>query len=183
MSGRFRRAVRYVSAAAGVLTLAGTMFAGSVPAQAATVGHTHSSHATHSGPVSRSAAHKATAKLKAAGVINPTQASDARAVCKAMKVGYASCQSLIRTNTKHYKGIHPDATPTGYGPSQLQSAYNLPSSSAGSGQTVAIVDAYDDPTAEADLQVYRAQYGLPVCSSDNGCFQKQIGRASCRERV
>jgi N-acetylneuraminic acid mutarotase len=156
------------------------MFAGSVPAQAATVGHTHSSHASHSGPVSRSAAHQATAKLKAAGAINATKATDARAVCKAMHVGQATCMALQRTNVKSYTGIHPDATPSGYGPSDLQSAYNLPSGSAGSGQTVAIVDAYDDPTAEADLQVYRAQYGLPVCDTANGCFQKlnQDGQAS-----
>jgi subtilase family serine protease len=42
----------------------------------------------------------------------------------------------------------------------------------GANQTIAIVDAYDDPNAEADLQVYRAQFGLPVCSSGNGCFMK-----------
>jgi hypothetical protein len=40
--------------------------------------------------------------------------------------------------------------------SDLQSAYKLPFSTAGSGQTVAIVDAYDDPTAESDLGVYRS---------------------------
>ncbi|NUP51145.1 MAG: S8 family serine peptidase [Catenulispora sp.] len=68
--------------------------------------------------------------------------------------------------------VQPAATPSGYGPADLQSAYNLPSSTAGSGQTVAIVDAYDDPTAEADLGVYRAQYGLPACTTANGCFKK-----------
>lgn len=62
--------------------------------------------------------------------------------------------------------------PSGYGPADLQSAYALPSSSAGSGQTVAIVDAYDDPTAESDLGVYRAQYGLSACTTANGCFKK-----------
>lgn len=63
-------------------------------------------------------------------------------------------------------------TPSGYGPSDLQSAYALPSSTAGSGQTVAIVDAYDLPTAENDLGVYRSQYGLPACTTANGCFRK-----------
>ena len=38
--------------------------------------------------------------------------------------------------------------------------------------TVAIVDAYDLPTAESDLGVYRAQYGLPACTTANGCFRK-----------
>ncbi|MFD8006619.1 S53 family peptidase [Streptomyces mirabilis] len=64
------------------------------------------------------------------------------------------------------------AAPSGYGPASLQSAYNLPSTSGGSGQTVAIVDAYDDPSAEADLAVYRSQYGLPACTTANGCFKK-----------
>jgi subtilase family serine protease len=54
----------------------------------------------------------------------------------------------------------------------LQSAYNLPSAAAGSGQTVAIVDAYDDPNAESDLAVYRSTFGLPPCASSDGCFTK-----------
>ncbi len=55
------------------------------------------------------------------------------------------------------------ATPGGYGPCDLQSAYKLytPSSTLGAGRTVAIVDAYDDPSAASDLNTYRAQFGLP----------------------
>src|SRR5262249_14823801 len=46
--------------------------------------------------------------------------------------------------------------------------------------TVAIVDAYDDPRAEADLAVYRDTYGLPPCTTGSGCFSKvnQDGDAS-----
>jgi len=54
------------------------------------------------------------------------------------------------------------ATPLGYGPGDLQAAYGLPSTTAGSGHTVAIVDAYDLPTAQSDLNTYRAQFGLPA---------------------
>ena len=99
--------------------------------------------------------------------------ADVRAVCGKPAVNYAACMVLARTNVKPHKGLFgPDATPAGYGPSDLQSAYDLPSGTAGSGQTVAVVDAYGDPDAEADLQVYRAQYGLPVCDTANGCFEK-----------
>ncbi len=63
-------------------------------------------------------------------------------------------------------------SPAGYGPADLQAAYNLPASTTGSGPTVAIVDAYDDPKAESDLAVYRSQYGLPPCTTANGCFRK-----------
>jgi hypothetical protein len=61
---------------------------------------------------------------------------------------------------------------SGFSPQDLQSAYRLPASTGGSGQTVAIVDAYDDPHAEEDLAVYRATYGLPPCTAANGCFTK-----------
>src|SRR5262249_27258161 len=65
-------------------------------------------------------------------------------------------------------------SPTGYGPSDLQSAYGLTdaASANGSGETIAIVDAYDDPNAEADLATYRDYYGLSACTTDNGCFEK-----------
>jgi hypothetical protein len=64
-----------------------------------------------------------------------------------------------------------NATVSGYGPADLQSAYALPSG-LGAGRTVAIVDAYDLPTAESDLGVYRSQFGLPACTTANGCFRK-----------
>ncbi|MFF7331156.1 peptidase S8 [Streptomyces sp. NPDC090306] len=66
------------------------------------------------------------------------------------------------------------ATPTGYGPTNLWSAYGLTAAAAanGTGETIAIVDAYDDPNAEADLAKYRTYYGLPACTTANGCFKK-----------
>ena len=63
-------------------------------------------------------------------------------------------------------------SPPGMARRTCRVAYNLPSATAGSGETVAIVDAYDDPNAEADLATYRAQYGLPACTTANGCFEK-----------
>ncbi len=60
----------------------------------------------------------------------------------------------------------------GYAPADLRSAYDLPSASAGSGQTVAIVDAYDDPDAESDLSRYRSHYGISACTTASGCFKK-----------
>ena len=52
----------------------------------------------------------------------------------------------------------------------LQQAYSLPSASQGSGQTVAVVAAYDDPDAATDLAAYRSEEGLSACGS--GCFTK-----------
>ncbi|MEQ7873916.1 hypothetical protein ABDK56_07900 [Sphingomonas sp. ASV193] len=64
----------------------------------------------------------------------------------------------------------PNVTPSGYGPADLRSAYST-SGTGGAGRTIAIVDAYGYPNAEADLAVYRAQYGLPACTTANGCFK------------
>ncbi len=70
----------------------------------------------------------------------------------------------------------------GYSPEDLRKAYKLPSTTAGSGQTVAIVDAYDDPRAEADMNTYRSHYGIASCTTANGCFRKinQDGDSSPR---
>lgn len=59
----------------------------------------------------------------------------------------------------------------GYAPAELRSAYGL-SSSAGTGQTIAVVDAFDDPRAEPDMAEYRRQYGLSTCNEANDCFRK-----------
>ncbi len=97
-----------------------------------------------------------------------------RALCDGPKnKGDMACFALARTDVEGGKGVlAPRLTPNGFGPADLQSAYALPSATASSGQTVAIVDAFDDPNAEADLAVYRAQYGLPDCTTANGCFRK-----------
>jgi hypothetical protein len=66
-------------------------------------------------------------------------------------------------------------------PQQLHAAYSLPSETAFSAtQTIAVIDAFDDPTAEADLAVYDENFGLPPCTSANGCFRKinEEGQAS-----
>lgn len=73
------------------------------------------------------------------------------------------------------------SSPSGLSPATVKSAYNFPTSnSAGSGKTIAIVDAYNDPNAENDLNVFSSYYGLPSCTTANGCFSKvnQTGGSS-----
>jgi subtilase family serine protease len=90
-------------------------------------------------------------------------------VCPGSVVGTAHCHSWVRVDPSG-KPI-TNTTPRGYGPADLQAAYVL-NAGGGAGQTIAIVDAYDAPTAEADLGVYRSYYGLPACTTANGCFKK-----------
>ncbi|MFC7867945.1 putative Ig domain-containing protein [Streptomyces murinus] len=90
--------------------------------------------------------------------------------------GHVSCFAQRRTDIKSKlaAAISPNATPSGLSPANLHSAYNLPTA-AGSGMTVGIVDAYNDPNAESDLATYRSQYGLSACTKANGCF-KQVSQ-------
>jgi subtilase family serine protease len=93
-------------------------------------------------------------------------------------VGLAA-QPVAAATKEHYAHhplhVRPNAStsPTGLSPATIKSAYSFPTSStAGAGKTIAIVDAFDDPTAESDLAVFSSQYGLPACTTANGCFQK-----------
>lgn len=89
------------------------------------------------------------------------------------------CLSLVRTDVGGIPGgdhsvtleSTGSSTPAGYGPAQLLAAYDL-NASGGSGQTVALIESGDYPTAEADLGVYRSKYGLSACTTANGCFAK-----------
>lgn len=84
-----------------------------------------------------------------------------------------ACFAVARDDVQQTgKGLQPLLAPAGLGPADLQSAYDLPSDAAGAGATVAVVDAYDNPNAEADLAVYRSQFGLPPCTTANGCLRK-----------
>ncbi len=73
--------------------------------------------------------------------------------------------------------MKPFAGGQGYGPSDIESAYNLPTT-GGNGKIVAIVDAYDYPSAEQDLASYRSAAGLPACTTANGCFKRVAGDGS-----
>ncbi len=67
---------------------------------------------------------------------------------------------------------HAAAPPPGsLGPKELRAAYKLPQTGGG-GRLVAIVDAFDAPNAEAEMNVYRQYYGIPPCTTANGCFRK-----------
>jgi subtilase family serine protease len=100
----------------------------------------------------------------------------ARSCAASAKPGLASCLALkvtagANTLAASSGSINAAAAPNGYGPADIAAAYSLPAG-GGDGATVAIVDAYDDPNAEADLATYRSNFGLPECSTANGCFQK-----------
>jgi subtilase family serine protease len=115
----------------------------------------------------------ATPAFAAPGHGTPASGSVAnRRVCGPAAVGTAACHARVTVGSD---GITPRASlsPTGLSPETVKSAYGFPTSStAGAGQTIAIVDAYDHPRAESDLAVFSSQFGLPPCTTANGCFKK-----------
>ena len=158
-----------------------------------------------SGPKSPVAAAKAAQFAKLTGGLKLSQVA-ARNQCERPRSGTMACVSqklVLRANGKPvHPSVSPSATFTQVFPSQqegiapmsttgnsapdpgtpawLQQAYDLGylAQTAGAGKTVAIVDAYDDPTAESDLGTYRATYGLPPCTTANGCFTKVNGQGN-----
>jgi len=137
------------------------------------------------GPLALTLALGGAAPSYAAGGSSPTSltASSYRDVhaCGHAPAGWVAC-SAIRRDLGGTVASQPHGgggtTPSGYGPAALQSAYAVPATSTTA--TVAIVDAYDDPSAEADLAIYRSQYGLAACTTSNGCFRKvsELGSTS-----
>jgi hypothetical protein len=122
-----------------------------------------------------------------AGAAQPATVS--RDACPAPVPGRITCDARMLVLRRSHKPVRPrighprdrhDVASTGQPapqpltPAYLQQAYDLTQLSAahGSGDTVAIVGVYDDPTAASDLDTFRSTYGLPACGSANGCFEQ-----------
>jgi len=128
------------------------------------------------------------AALTALAVTAPWAAPTARAAeaagaagssafgCATASPGQARCFGEFSSHRTVHGAPAPGTTGSsssvGYTPADLRSAYHLTGSGSGSGRTVVVVDAFDDPKAESDLATYRAAYGLSACTTANGCFSK-----------
>ena len=186
--GRSRAAIArtWVLAATAGLAVSGLAAAGTAAAQPVPAVRAAHHGAAHHGAAHHGAAHHGAAHHGAAGYGAPNHAADhlastansrqdyRRACPVTTAPGTMACMVLVRTNVAQFPAtaVRPGAEPAGvgYGPASLQSAYKLPSATAGAGRTVAVVDAYDDPDAASDLATYRAAWGLPACGT--GCFEK-----------
>jgi subtilase family serine protease len=99
------------------------------------------------------------------------EAAPHAAVCRAEGAGSSRCHVRVVVDSSGLPVAGP--TPTGYTPSQIRHAYGLDLiPNDGTGTTIAIIGAYDNPNAERDLNTFSAQFGLPPCTTENGCFTK-----------
>ena len=96
-----------------------------------------------------------------------------RALPAACTVELGDLGCFVQVNLAYRAIGDPNAANVpGLMPADLRAAYGLPAEGApaATGPSIVIVDAYDDPTAESDLAVYRTRAGLAPCTSANGCF-------------
>jgi len=135
--------------------------------------------ATVTGSVSIASAAPATPIQTMAGPIQISGNVYHRSVCgrAGLQPQMARCHAHVVTDSRGMirfgKSVTANAlsAPSGYGAADLRNAYKV-TGSGSSTVTVAVVDAYGYPNAERDLGTYRAQYGLPACTTANGCFRK-----------
>ncbi|MET8582543.1 putative Ig domain-containing protein [Streptomyces collinus] len=170
-SGRRRSLRRLLSIALPALTLtvAGLVAAPTAGAQT-TAAHPHTGKATQNAKALTDPQRQIFHSTGKAGQRVPTAH-----LCATAAPGHASCFAQRRTDIKQrLASALAAAAPSGLSPANLHSAYNLPTS-GGSGLTVAVVDAYNDPNAESDLATYRSTYGLSACTKASGCF-KQVSQ-------
>ncbi|MDB5183789.1 MAG: peptidase [Candidatus Saccharibacteria bacterium] len=94
-----------------------------------------------------------------------------KGVCSRQKDGVANCSAHIVYEDGSKKPLATASFANGYKPADLASAYKLPALPTGAfasnGQTVAIVDAYNNPNTASDVLAYRKQFNLPICSTAN----------------
>ncbi len=137
-----------------------------VGAAALTVGATSVAHAGAT-----------TAPSPAAGAAAPASSTSTR-LCAPAPAGRRQCLGLrLRAQANRPLVSRPggvEAPGGGYAPADIQAAYGLASSvgSRGAGQTIALVEAFHDPNASADLAAYRSFFGLPACTAASGCFRQ-----------
>jgi hypothetical protein len=102
--------------------------------------------------------------------VAPADAELEQACARPSRPGQMACMALVSARGRR---AGPDiGTPAGYTPADLQDAYGLASAAAkpGGGETIAVVDAFNDPAAAADLAAYRARFRLPACTTGSGCL-------------
>jgi PKD repeat protein len=114
-------------------------------------------------------------------------------VCPAPQPGDATCLALARVPVPSADAGEPGvssytttaaaaepALSSGLTPKALATAYGYSPEAGGSEQTIALVDAYDDPKIESDLATFDEHYGIAACTKANGCFTKvsQSGSAT-----
>ncbi len=185
---------KYIAVILTAVFIIVTAIAASIPALQAEFAHASPAISARHGkmrtPIAVSTA-TPTVNTSATAINTPTAAPMSyAAACPTAAPGFVRCLAMVSTTTVQptfaTPAAQPNFAPAGnvaapaalapgsaapYSPTALHNAYNLPTTAA-TVQTIAIVDAFDDPNAEADLTMYRSMFGIQACTTANGCFRK-----------
>lgn len=150
-----------------------SIFAGN--AQAQTRGASLPTHAGDGGSVGFAGAPSGPAvnySSPTSGTFAPIQIGQADAEMAAAEMAGGYAQPLLKHGHTS-QSPRPLITPAGYSPTQVRHAYGFDAlSQNGLGVTIAIVDAFDDPNIQSDLDTFSTQYGLPTTGSGQFTFSK-----------
>jgi hypothetical protein len=83
----------------------------------------------------------------------------------------SGCHADVVTTSPGSDAVLSTTTPVGLGATDLARAYSLPPASVGTKGTIALISAGANTHLESDLATYRKQYGLPACTTANGCLK------------
>lgn len=83
--------------------------------------------------------------------------------------GQVRCHALVVAGADGKVARQAQPLADAFTPADIQRAYNLTGLSSG-GRTVAIVAAYGYPNLESDLATFRTTFGLPPCTTADGCL-------------
>jgi hypothetical protein len=150
-----------IAVAIAAMTLVGAA------AQAATVTTASAAAVAHATPADTQAG-----TMDPCPTATTTEASCAMAISTPSEAAVAATTAAKTATGNADQTTASTTTPAGLTPADLQQAYDLPSPTSGSGQTVALVTPYGDPDAASDLASYRSEYGLSPCTVADGCFKQ-----------
>ena len=165
---------RRLTTALAAAVVAGLMAAAATPASATAA--TGRAQTGSPGRAQAVPALPASARFVGAPQVNAPHAGLRQACSTPATPGQMACMAVLPARQPAVRnGVRADASAPGgpaYDPAQLQNAYGLTSAATepAAGETVAVVDAYNDPQASANLDAYRSAYGLPKCDQSNKCL-------------
>jgi hypothetical protein len=110
-------------------------------------------------------------------------------LCVPPKPGRITCFAIrsapvsVKPGTRLPAGVHPQAAfgngaNGGYSPADLEALYGFSRTKGGKGQTIAIVDWFDDPNALTDLNTFDSHYGFPAETATSFRKLNEHGKAS-----
>ena len=112
-----------------------------------------------------------------ASLLSTNAEQQAAALLPSSDAGAAMAEPELHARPERHP--HGGGSPAGYSPAQIRHAYGFDQlTKDGTGITIGIIDAYDDPTIQSDLNTFSTQFGLPTTGSGTFTFTQAYAQGS-----